>query len=130
MKTVYAIMISLMLFGCQAVRKTATDISGEEVRNLEAARQIANDYLTIWPIQAGFIQGALGPRIEELPTQVVDAMTELTTLAERYNSDPNEIVDYDLGLSLGLRVRLLGAIVQEALKMYAPDVLNLLPLLF
>jgi hypothetical protein len=57
-------------------------------------------------------------------------MTELTTLAEKYNSDTNSIDDYDLGLSLGLRIRLLGVVVQEALEMYAPDLLDLLPLIF
>ncbi|KKK89333.1 hypothetical protein LCGC14_2734150 [marine sediment metagenome] len=130
MKTIVSIMTCMVLFGCQVVRKTATDISGEEVKNLETVQQVAKDYLTIWPMQAGFIQGALGPRIEEFPTQAVDAMTELTILAKRYNSDPNSIEDYDLGLSLGLRIRLLGVVVQEALEMYAPDLLDLLPLIF
>lgn len=131
MRTLVSILICIALCsGCTTLRATAVTISGEEVKNLEATRQVAKDYLTIWPMQAGFIQGALGTRIDELPTQAVDAMTELTTLAEKYNSDPNLIEDYDLGMSLGLRFRTLGAVVEEALRMYAPDVFDLIPLLF
>ena len=131
MKTISSIMICIMLCGCQTVRKTAITISGEEVKNLYAVRQVAKDYLLIWPMQSGFIKGALGPRMDEMPAQAITAIEELDILAGQYNStDPNEFGDYDLGLSLGLRVRLLGAVVQEALKMYAPDVLDLIPLIF
>lgn len=131
MKTLIPILICLVLCGCSTLRETATDISGEEVKNLEAARQVAKDYLTIWPMQSGFIKGALGPRMDEMPEQVVAAINELDQLAEQLNAiDPNDIKDQDLGLSLGLRVRLLGAVVKEALEMYAPDVLDLIPLLF
>lgn len=108
------------------VRETAIGISEEEVLNVKAAREVALNYLKIWPIQSGFIKGALGSRIDELPAQAVMAMEELDQLA---SEDPNTHTDYDLGLSLGLRVRLLGSIVQEALKTYAPDVLDMLPIL-
>jgi len=131
MKILIPILICFVLCGCSTLRENATDISGEEVKNLEAARQVAKDYLAIWHMQSGFIKGALGPRMDEMPAQAVAAINELDQLSEQLNStDPNEIKDYDLGLSLGLRVRLLGAVVQEALKMYAPDVLDLIPLLF
>lgn len=131
MKTLISILICIVLCGCSMLRETATDISGEEVKNLEATRQVAKDYLVIWPMQSGFIKGALGPRMDEMPAQAVDAISELDVLAEQLNTiDPNNIKDQDLGLSLGLRVRLLGAVVQEALKMYAPDVLDLIPLIF
>lgn len=131
MKIVSPIMICIILCGCQTMRKTATDISGEEVKNLYAARQVAKDYLLIWPMQSGFIKGALGPRMDEMPAQAIAAINELDLLSEQFASvDPNDIGDYDLGLSLGLRVRLLGEVVQEALKMYAPDLLDLMPLLF
>jgi len=131
MRTLISILICITLCGCAVLRETATDISGEEVKNLIAARQVALDYLTIWPMQSGFIKGALGPRMDEMPAQVVDAIDELDRLSDELSlTDPNSIGDEDLGLSLGLRVRLLGAVVQEALKMYAPDVLDLVPLLF
>lgn len=117
--------------GCSPLRKNAIKISESEVKNLVATQEIARNYLKIWPMQSGFIKGALGPRMDEMPEQVVAAINELDQLADQLNNkDPNDIKDYDLGLSLGLRVRLLGAVVQEALSMYAPDVLDLIPLLF
>lgn len=131
MKTLITILICVLLCGCAAMRKTATDISSEEVKNLEATRQVAKDYLTIWPMQSGLIKGALGPRMDEMPTQAIAAINELDTLSEKLNeADPNSIKDYELGLSLGLRIRLLGSVVQEALKLYAPDVLDLIPVIF
>lgn len=128
-KQIVALLLCLLVAGCAMIRQTAIDISEEEVKNAEAARIVAVNYLSIWPIQSGMIRGALGARIEELPVQAVSAMDELDQLAEQMNdvSDPN---DYDLGLSLGLRVRLLGSVVQEALEIYAPDIINLVPILF
>lgn len=117
----------LWLLGCATVRQGAIDISKEEMKNAETAREVAANYLTIWPIQSGFIKGALGPRLDELPAQAVDAMNELDQLA---TGDPNEVTDYDLGLSLGLRIRLLTSVVVEALEFYAPDILEFVPLLF
>jgi len=70
-------------------------------------------------------------RQSEFPEHVVDAINELDDLsAELLAIDPNEIDDYDLGLSLGLRVRMLGSIVEEVFKAYSPDLLNVVPLLF
>jgi len=126
MKNVLIILVCVSLCGCAVLRKSAVDISKEEVKNTDTAREVATNYLLIWPMQSGFIKGALGPRLDELPTQVVEAISELDELSAK---DPNEIDDYDRGLSLGLRVRLLGAVVREALKQYAPDVLELLPLI-
>lgn len=127
MKTVIALFCTIILIcGCTMMRETAIDISEEELLNAEMAREVASNYLSMWSIQSGFIRGALGSRIDELPAQAVNAMDELDQLAI---ADPNSYTDYDLGLSLGLRARLLGSVVQEALRMYAPDILDLLPIL-
>ena len=122
-------LVLTCLSGCETVRQTAIDISVEEVKNTAAAREVALNYLSIWSLQSGFIKGALGPRMDELPQYAIDAINELDQLAEKC-ADPNNCSDYDLGLSLGLRVRLLTSIVAEALKFYAPDILELVPFLF
>jgi len=117
----------LLLCSCATLRQSAIDVSIEEVKNAKAAREVALNYLTVWPIQSGFIRGALGPRIDELPTYAIDAMNGLDELSA---ADPNDIGDYELGTSLGLRVRLLGAVIREALRFYAPDILKFVPLFF
>ena len=126
MKKLMIFLVCVVLCGCATLRKSAIDISIEEVENAKATREVAINYLQIWPIQSGFIKGALGHRMDEFPAQAVEAIKELDQLAA---NDPNDMVDYELGLSLGLRVRLLGSVVLEALKTYAPDVLELLPLI-
>lgn len=128
-KQIVTLLLCLLVAGCAGLRQSAIDISEEEVKNAEAARIVAVNYLAIWPIQSGIIREALGARLEELPAQAVSAMDELDQLAEQMN-DPNDYTDYDLGRSLGLRVRLCGSVVQEALEIYAPDIINLVPILF
>lgn len=123
------VVSSFLLMGCGLMRQTLLDISEEELKNAETARELAKNYLEIWPIQSGLIRGSLGSRLEEMPTQATNAMDELDDLSARC-ADPNDCSDYDLGLSLGLRVRLLGSVVQEALKVYAPDVIDVIPLVF
>lgn len=124
LQLIIVVMLSVTLMGCQFARQSAIDISAEEVKNLETCREIAVNYLEIWPMQSGFIRGALGSRIDELPIQAVEAMDELDLLA----AEAQDQSDYQLGLSLGLRVRLLSAIVMQVLEQYAPDIIDLLPI--
>jgi hypothetical protein len=92
------------------------------LKNAEALKTIATNYLELWPIQSGFIRGALGSRIDTLPAEAVKAMDELDELAARENT----FTDHELGYSLGLRVRMLSQVVFEALRLYAPDVFQLI----
>ena len=131
MKAMLLISVILVFSGCSALREAATDISGEEVLNLGATRKVAIDYVTIWPMQSGFIKGVLGTRMDEMPAQDVEAIEELDQIAELINGmDPNDVKDHDLGKSLGLRLRLLGSVVKEALKRYAPSAVEYITLLF
>ena len=125
---VICVMLALAT-SCASLRGIAVNISEEEIANTETAREVARNYLSIWPLQSGFVRGALGPRLDELPVQVIDAMDELDLLAQQYAEDPNDFLDHDLGLSLGLRVRLLSSIVAEALRFYMPDALEFVPFL-
>lgn len=134
MKTMVMLVMLCVLMvclstGCAPLRGIAVNISEEEIKNTETAREVARNYLSIWPLQSGFVRGALGPRLDELPVQVIDAMDELDLLAKQYSEDPNDYLDHDLGLSLGLRVRLLSSIVAEALRFYMPDALEFVPFL-
>ena len=126
---IVAILSLILLNGCTAMRQATIDISIEEVKNATVAREVASNYLSIWPIQSGFIKGALGSRMDEMPQQAINAIEELDQLAAQC-IDPNNCLDYDLGLSLGLRVRILTSVVGEALKIYAPDIIDLVPMLF
>lgn len=125
-----AILLMITLSGCAMVRESAIKVSESEVKNAIAVREVAANYLSIWSIQSGFIKGAIGPRMDELPAQVVDAMKELDQLAEQYLSDPEGMADYELGQSLGLRVRMLSSIVAEALSFYMPEAMDFAPFLF
>ena len=121
-KVTAAFLCLIFLVGCGSLRKTGVKISEEEVKNVEAARVIATNYLEVWPMQSGFIRGALGPRLGMLPQNAVIAMDELDKLA----ASEDTLGDQDLGYSLGLRVQMLGDVVLEAIKIYAPDVFSVI----
>lgn len=116
----------LLLSGCAIVRQGVIDVSREEKKNAETAREVARNYLSITALQVGMIKGNLGERINELPKSAVDAIDELSALAAL---DPNSLTDEQLGTSLGLRLRLLGTVVRAALEIYAPDLLKYLVLI-
>lgn len=124
-RIVITLMVVCLLTGCSPIRQMAIDVSTENVKNAETMREVSLNCLSVWPIQSGFIKGALGYRINELPNEALEAIDELDRLAEL-----PEQSDYELGLFLGLKVRLLSSVVQVALEKYAPDVVELLPLVF
>ena len=117
-----AIVIALGMSGCAYIQSAAKDAGQIDLKNAEATRQLARDMLSTWKLNSGAIRGALGPKLGELPAQAVEAMKELDALAEK-----TELTDYDLGYSLGARVRMLSSIVQETFKLFAPEILKYIP---
>ncbi len=115
-------MCAVFLGGCSSMQSGMAKAGQIDLKNATATRQLAKDLLSTWKLNSGFIRGALGPKISELPNQAVEAMKELDALAEK--TDAN---DYDLGYSLGVRVRMLGSVVMEAFKLYSPEVLKFVP---
>jgi len=118
------LFVILLIFttSCAGMRKSAIELSLSDIKNAEAAQEVAKNLLIAWPTYSGIIKGALGERISELPFGAVQAMNELDELsAMEIHSE------YELGYSLGLKTRMLTDLVIESLKLYAPDILRLLP---
>ena len=135
MKQLTSILICFALSGCiwplaKPAREILVGISREEVLNNDAVRESALNWLQIWPMQSGFIKGALGPRVDEMPMQVIEAIDELDLLSEHLAGAFYQLLRSPSPVGGSLKTRLLGAVVEEALKMYAPDVIDLIPLLF
>lgn len=129
-RKVLIILASLVLLagliGCVGMRGDIVKITEEDKLNAETSRIAAKNLLSTWAVNSGFVRGSLGPdRMNALPMGVVKAMDELDVLANK-----TIWTDFELGYSLGLRVRLLSEIVAQALKLYAPEVLRYLPLVF
>jgi hypothetical protein len=119
-------LVMVLCFGCAGMRGDIVKIVDEDATNAAISREVAKKLLSSWLINSGFVRGSLGPgRMAELPKGVVDSMDELDKLAKK-----TTWTDSELGYSLGLRVRLLSEIVAQALKLYAPEVLKYLPMVF
>lgn len=119
-------LVTVLCFGCAGMRGDIVKITEEDKLNAETSRIAAKNLLITWSVNSGFVRGSLGPeRMNALPMGVVKAMDELDVMANK-----TTWTDFELGYSLGLRVRLLSEIVAQALKLYAPEVLRYLPLVF
>jgi len=125
LSTVIIVVSLLLLTGCTPLRQVAIDTSIENVKNAETVREISLNCISVWPIQSGLIKGALGNRINEIPNESVQAIKELDRIAAL-----PEQTDYELGLFIGLKVRLLGSVVQITLEKYTPSVAEILPTAF
>lgn len=124
LQTIILVVLSVTLAGCQLARQSLIDVSVEEVKNAETCREVARNLLSHWLVCSGMIEGAID--LDKFPVEVFDAKNELDKLAEKYAE--GAYTDYELGYALGLRVRILNAVVMQALEQYAPEVLDLLPL--
>jgi hypothetical protein len=117
-KLILFMFIFMFLFtGCSFLRKSLVTLSEEDIKNADATRIAAKNFLTTWNLNYGFIMGMAEDKI---PKVYLDYMEELKTYADRQES----LNDYDLGFTLGRRVLLLASVIKEAVKIYAPDVLK------
>ncbi len=118
-------IITLCMVGCAGLRKDLIQISKEDMKNAETTRIVAKNMLLSWKLNSGYLRGVMGDRILELPSSALKAIQELDILAEKQN-----LSDYELGYSVGLRVKLLGHLVENAIKEVAPDLIRYLPIAF
>ena len=119
----------ILLSGCattQEIIKEGVKATEYDIRNVEQLREMAKNLLETWPMYSGMIAGALGEILTlELPVRAVMAMAMLDEISKQYLTQ--ELTDYQLGFSLGLRVQIAFSVVQEAIKQLAPEVFDLLP---
>ena len=125
MKKVLIITLCFFSLSCTSLQKSAIKVSEIDLKNAEASRIAAKNLLSTWKLNSGFIRGTLGDRLNQFPHEAVKAMDELDKLAEK-----TEWNDFDLGYSLGARVRLLGEMVVQAIKHYFPKILEYITLPF
>ena len=114
------IWLLMVCTGCAGLREQ----SEREMSDLKSLRVTATNYHAITNMQLGIVDGAIGERKTELPVGVVKAMDELKLLAAK---DPNELTDYELGYSMGLRARIFYALAKEIVERAAPELLRYLP---
>lgn len=113
------IILTVALTGCAGVRQGALDLAAEDRMNIETAREVSRQSIETWEFKSGLVRGAFGPRLDQMPALSVKAMDEMDGLVEKHAD--KEWSDKDLGRALGLQFRMFDPVVQEALRVYAPD---------
>ena len=132
------LLICLMLGACASINP---QISKFDLANYEANKQLAKDQLITWSFNSGFISGmGLTNKIafpikngEELRA-IINSPTALLAL-----NDLDEIckklgywkdVDFDLGFSLGTKVRAGSQVAIQFVKDFFPQLMKYAPILF
>lgn len=129
--------------GCSGIRENLIKLPQENIKNLETSRALAASFLKIWPAKSGAIRGALGDDINKLPIYAKEAMDELDRLsvgkvpehfkdlifADQECEEGFDCVqaykDFKDHYALSTPVRFLSKLVQQALKQFAPEVLDM-----
>ncbi len=125
MKWILILFLVVFMVSCTSLQKSAIKVSEIDLKNAEATRISAKNLLSTWKLNSGFIRGSLGDAINQFPHEAVKAMDDLDKLA-----DKTDINDFDLGYSLGARIRLAGEIIVQAIKHYFPKLLEYITLPF
>ncbi len=124
MKCLVIGLMCLVLLGC-ATTGNQIDLGKWDKQNAAVTRQYAKDLLETWRLNSGFLRGAIGDEtIKRLPCDCVSAWLQLDILA---SAPIEQLTDYQLGYSLGLRVKMLTQLVLEGIRQYAPQAMKYVP---
>ena len=116
--------LSLTMPGCAWFRKSATELVDEYVETVKTEKELTRKLLGVWTYRSCQLKAALGSRINWLPKEATDAWDELDIIAEI--DDPD---DCELGTASGSSILLTYEAIRKAVKVIAPDVMQLLPAL-
>ena len=136
--SVVMILMMVILAACSSINP---QISKFDLANYEANKQLAKDQLTTWSFNSGFITGlGLTSKIafpikngEELRAVINSpmallALNDIDEICKKLKYWKDE--DFDLGFSLGAKVRAGSQIAIQFVKDFFPQLMQYAPLLF
>ena len=108
----------LALFSVLAFTSCAATLEQYQESSTQA-RQAAQITAKDWLFGSGIIRGALPS--DALPSWVEEELSKVDAWCE----SGEELGDYQLGYSVGLRLRLAGPVARAAINQYAPGILGI-----
>jgi hypothetical protein len=137
MRVMCLFIISLCV-GCASINPQITKV---DMANYEANKQLAKDQMKTWSLNSGFILGmGLTNKIafpitssDQLravitSSSVILAMNDLDVICKKLGYWNDE--DYDLGYSLGAKVRLGSQVMIQMVRDLFPELMKYAPALF
>ena len=115
----FVVLSLLILPGCYTTQGFMK-LEQQQTETIKQAKAATLLLLENWEFRSGVIHGALQSQIDKLPVAAVKAMKELDDIASRRD----KLTDYELGYALGLRISMLEATVNMAVKKFAPNILS------
>ncbi len=135
---VVALMCTFLLAGCSSINPAITKF---DIANYEANKQLAKDQLKTWSFNSGFIMGLGLTNKVAFPIAsagdlravinspaVVMAIVDLDEVCKKLGYWKDE--DFDLGFSLGAKVRGGSQAAIEFIKDFFPDLMKYAPGVF
>lgn len=122
-----SVLVVMILASCASIRGDIVAISKEDLKNAETSRTVAKNFLKVWALNRGFIDGVFYKQEGQIPGDTLATMDQLNMRAKERGYWDQE--DYDLGYSLGLKEKALNSVIRELIKMYAPSIMDYLPAL-
>ena len=119
------LVAGFFFFGCAPSQLMIEDHLKATQSARDISRDLAEDFLISWPMISGAIDGLFRDRLDELPGRTIDAKKRLDELAKQ-----DTWTDWELGEAGGLGGNIFVSVVKEALKMFRPDLLDLIPVIF
>jgi hypothetical protein len=138
MKVLLVCFVLVFLVGCGGINPAITKFDKE---NYEANKQLAIDQMKTWSFSSGVLLGMgltnkvsfpikSGEELRAVLTSpaIVLAITDLDTVCKKLGYWKED--DYDLGFSLGAKIRAGSQVAIQFVKDFFPDLMKYAPALF
>lgn len=109
------LLITPILLGCADINKFTLEASQQDLANAVNTRQVADNLMSTWSLNSGWIQCAMTDTIPPISLRKVQRIDEAVKRAGRWNQS-----DYDKGCFLGLETDLAAHEAEQVLKKLIP----------
>lgn len=115
MKVCILFLLIPLIWGCSSVNKFTLEASQQDLKNAENSRKIADNLMSTWSLNSGWIQCAMTDTIPPITLRKVQAIDKMVKEANRWSKE-----DYQKGCFLGLETDLATHQAEELLKKLIP----------
>jgi len=119
------LFIGVLLLTCSGCLASGSFVK-YETKKLQSVKE-ARDGVTLMlqglEFRSGLLDGVLGPYKADLPPSITAAFKDLKVLVKKYKEE-GKLSEYEMGLALGIQIRLRGEVAQAIIKKYCPSLLK------
>lgn len=104
-----------LIWGCADINKFTLEASQQDLKNAINTRQIADNLMSTWSLNSGWIQCAMTDTIPPITARKIQRIDQAVKQAGKWNE-----ADYQKGCFLGLETDLAAHEAEQVLKKLIP----------